>query len=53
MLQLLTYMISFGEINVLIELSRIDLFGASRVYLQLETTKFQEVFLSKMNISPP
>jgi hypothetical protein len=51
MLQLLTYIISFGEINVFLQLSRIDLFVANTVHLQFETTKFQEVFLSKMRLS--
>jgi hypothetical protein len=38
----------FGEIHVFLQLSWVDLFGANRAYLHLETPKLEEVFLSKL-----
>jgi hypothetical protein len=42
MLQLLTYMVIFIEINVFLHLSRIGLLGENRAYLHLETPKFRK-----------
>jgi hypothetical protein len=42
-------MASFGEIHVVLNLSRTRLFGANTSYLHLENYDFQEVFLSKTN----
>jgi hypothetical protein len=39
----------FGEIQVLLQVSCIYLFGTNRTYLLLETPKLQEGFLSKTN----
>jgi hypothetical protein len=41
----------FGEIHVDLQLSWIGLFRVSTGYLHLETSKLQEVFLSKSNSS--
>jgi hypothetical protein len=49
MVQLLAYVVFFGEEHVLFQLSWIGLFGANAPYLPLETPKIQEVFLSKTN----
>jgi hypothetical protein len=42
-------MVCFGEIHGLLDLSCIYLFGAKRASAHLESPKWQEVFLSKMN----
>jgi hypothetical protein len=42
-------MVFFGEVHGLLELSCINLFGAKRAYVHLESPKWQEVFLSKTN----
>jgi hypothetical protein len=42
-------MVFFQEIHVLLQLSRIGLLVANRAYLYLQTSKLQEVFLSKTN----
>jgi hypothetical protein len=49
MFLLLTQMVFFQEVHVLPQLSRIGLLVANRVYLHLEISKLQEVFLSKTN----
>jgi hypothetical protein len=44
-LQLLTYIVFFGEIHVFLQLSTIGVFGLITAYLDLETPKWKEVFL--------
>jgi hypothetical protein len=48
-LELLTYIIFFGELHIFLQLSWISLFWTKRAFVHLENSNLQEVFLSKPN----